>query len=92
MTGILIDPTTTDIDVSIGSIVIGDNTAQCIEQIIISNRGEYKEFPLIGGELMKMSHGNHSRFWAGRVKNMCNAMGIGVNRVRLDPDGTVTVE
>lgn len=92
MTGILIDPLTGDLDIRCGTIGIGDNTAQVIEEIILSNRGEYKEHPLVGGELIKLSHGETARFWANRVRSMCEAMGVSVRRVSLDNNGKITVE
>ena len=80
---ILIDRETGDIDIHGGSAVLGDNTLQCVEQITLSTRGEYKEFPLIGGELPRMFHGNVLRFWPNRLKNMCRAMGHDVRNVEV---------
>lgn len=51
MQGIMTNPETGDIMVQDGRIIIGDNSRQCIEQILVSNRGEYKEYPLVGGEI-----------------------------------------
>lgn len=92
MTGILIDPETGDLDIRQGTIAIGDNTAQCIEEVIVSNRGEYKECPLVGGELVKLSNGETARFWPNRVRSMCVAMGLSIKRVNLDKNGRITVE
>lgn len=92
MTGILFDPEKKDLSVKQGSIEIGDNTLQCIEQILISNRGEYKEFPLVGGEAVKLLHSNKPRFWPNRMRNMCIAMGIKVKRVDYAPTGKIVIE
>lgn len=92
MTGILFDLETKDLSIKEGSIETGDNTLQCIEQILISNRGEYKEFPLVGGEAVKLLHSNKSRFWPNRMRNMCKAMGINVKRVDYDRTGKIVIE
>lgn len=88
----MIDPASGDLMVKDGQIVVGPVDGQCIEQIIVSNRGEYKEHPLVGGEVIRMMHGEESRFWANRVRNMCIAMGVAVKRVSLDINGKITVE
>ena len=92
MQGIMTNPETGDIIVQDGRIIIGDNSRQCIEQILVSNRGEYKEYPLVGGEILKMLHGDVSRFWPARVRNMCNSMGVSVKRVSMDNNGKIKVE
>lgn len=91
MTGILIDSETGDLLVGNGGIETGDNTGQCVEQVLRANRGEYKEFPLVGGEVVKLIHGNQSRFWAGRARNMCVAMGVDVKRVDVHGNGKIEV-
>ena len=91
MTGILIDRTSGDILITHKQISIGENTAQCIEQILLSNRGEYKEFPLIGGEVTRLINGEHSRFWPNRVKDMCIAMGLNIKSVDFDKNGKIRI-
>lgn len=91
MKGILVDNVSGDLDIGTGSISIGDMSLQGIEQILISARGEYKEKPLVGGEILMMRHGNVSRFWPNRIKNMCRAMGIEVADLRITSDGKITL-
>lgn len=90
--GILIDQDGGDLLVRDGRIALGDNRSQCIERILMSNRGDFKEFPLVGGEIIKMLHGASNRFWSGRVMNMCRAMGELVSRIEMDCDGSIRVE
>ena len=91
MPGIQIDGNTGDIAVKNGTIAIEDNTLQCVEEILKSNRGEYKEFPLVGGECVKLLHGSSSRFWANRVKSMCEAMGVAVRCIDSNNLGEITI-
>lgn len=91
MVGILIDSVSGDLLVESGGIAVGDTTVQYVEQILKSCRGEYKEFPLVGGECFKLLHGNHSRFWSNRVKKMCMAMGIPVKRIDYNDQGEIMI-
>ncbi len=91
MVGILIDEDSGDLLVRDGRIEIGDNALQCVEQILKSSRGEYKEFPLVGGECYKLLHGICPRFWPNRFKQMCNRMGISVKRVEVSNQGKITI-
>lgn len=91
MIGILVDERTGDLLIRNGKIAVGDNTLQCVEQIIKSSRGEYKEFPLIGGECFKLLHGNYSRFWPNRVKKMCQFMGISLKEIDYDVNGKIRI-
>lgn len=92
MVGILIDDITGDLLIIDGKIAIGNITIQGVEQIIKSTRGEYKEFPLVGGECFKLLHGIYSRFWSNRVKKMCSAMGVPVKRIEYNKHGEIKIE
>ena len=92
MKGILIDQESCDIELAGGRIALGDNRLQSVEQILISNRGEYKEHPLVGGEVQKMIHGNVSRFWPNRVRAMCKAMGVSLSDLQVRSDNCITIK
>ena len=91
MKGILIDSGTGDLLVENGSIVIGDTEAQTVETMLVANRGEFKESPLIGGEAMQMLGGVVDVMWSGRVKKMLKACGVECERVKVD-NGEVIIE
>lgn len=84
MVGILIDPETGDLMVRDGSLVIGDNTGQVAQAVLQANRGELKEHPLLGAEIVKLHHGNGDVMWAADAKDMLQAAGVPVKRVVLD--------
>lgn len=86
MIGIAIDTTTGDLQIQHGNLVLEEVSSQVIEHVIRANRGEYREHPLIGGEIMKMQHGSTSRLWCARAKQMCHAAGVPVNRITIDGD------
>ena len=65
---------------------------QTIEHVLVSNRGEWREFPLLGGEIRRMQHGLAGRMWAARAREMCIAAGVAVSRVSVDDNGKIRVE
>lgn len=91
MKGILIDRETGDLLVRDRSMVIGDTEAQTVETVLVANRGEFKESPLIGGEAMQMLGGVVDVMWPGRVKKMLRACGVECERVKVD-NGEVIIE
>ena len=91
MKGILIDSETGDLLVENGGLVVGDTEAQTVEAVLVANRGEFKESPLIGGEAMQMLGGVVDVMWPGRVKKMLRACGVECERVKVD-NGEVIIE
>lgn len=91
MKGMLIDPDTGDLQVKDKRLVLGDNTEQIAESILISARGEFKEHPLIGAEIMKQINGNPNLMWCANAKQMLQACGLAVKRVFIQ-DNTIHLE
>lgn len=91
MRGILIDSETGDLLVEQGGLVIGDTEAQTVETVLVANRGEFKESPLIGGELTKQLSGGIDVMWPGEVKKMLKACGVSCERVKVE-NGEITIE
>ncbi len=82
--GMLIDPETGDLMVRDSSLVVGDNTGQVAQAVLQANRGEFKEHPLLGAEIVKLQHGNGDQMWAASARDMLHAAGVPVKRVRLE--------
>jgi hypothetical protein len=55
--GIMIDPETGELMIKNGSLLIGSTDEQNMELNIIANKGEFKEFPLLGCEISKEMKG-----------------------------------
>ncbi len=91
MRGILIDSGTGDLLIENGGMVIGNTESQTVEAVLVSNRGEIKEFPLMGGEVMKQLSGGEDVMWAGEVRKMLRASGIDCEQVEIK-DGEVTIK
>lgn len=86
MKGILIDENR-DLMVRNGSLVIGNCVADVAERIIGAWQGEFKEAPLLGGNIKKMTAGKPNPFWEGDMKAQLKFEGIPVSSVRLNEDG-----
>ena len=84
MKGILIDGGTGDLLVENGGLVIDDTEAQTVETVLVANRGEFKESPLIGGEVMQMQGGVVDVMWPSQTKKMLRACGVDCGRVKVD--------
>ena len=91
MIGMLIDPETGDLQVKSGSLVLGDNTEQVAERVIMAARGEIKEHPLVGAEISKLANSNGDPLWCANAKQMLQTVGVPVSRVRLE-DNQITIE
>ena len=92
MNGLLTESNCGDLVVDGGGWMIAATEAQIIEHVLVANRGELREFPLLGGEVRKMQHGLAGRMWTSRARRMINAAGVDVSRVWSDMDGIIKVE
>lgn len=85
MTGILIDANTGDLLVQNATIVIGQTDSQTTQHILMANRGEYKEHPLLGAELPQHLGGPlPDRIWKSRVRSMLRYAGVNTSRILID--------
>lgn len=75
-----------------GCCLVADTEAQTIESVLRAMRGEWREWPLLGGELTKMLHGTAGQLWCQRAREMCKAAGANVTRVAMNQRGEITVE
>ena len=62
MRGILTDENG-DMMVQNGSLLIGNNSADCVQRILEAYRGEVKEQPLLGCNVREMLNGSPDPFW-----------------------------
>lgn len=91
MNGLLTEAGGGDLLVRDGGMVVAGTEAQTVEHVLLANRGEFKEHPCLGGEIMKMVHGPGGRLWCARARTMCKAAGVDVNMIEADSEGRITV-
>ena len=87
----MIDPETGDLMVRSGALVVGDTTAQTAEAVLQAMRGEFKEFPLLGAETLKMLGGTYNPTWTADTKAILQVCGLSVTHVEVK-DGLITIE
>lgn len=87
MVGMLIDEETGDLMVESSNLKLGDLRAQVAELVLTASPGEFKEVPMIGGDVASMFNGTKDPFWPGKMKTQLNAMGVDVERIAISDDG-----
>ena len=91
MVGLLIDIETGDLMVKDGSMVVGDNTGQVAECVILAARGELKEYPLLGAEITKQLGGNVDPMFRSTTRQMLEECGVPAKRIIIK-DNQITIE
>ncbi len=66
-----------------GSLTIGDTTAQNQALILQSDKGEWKEFPLLGVGLAGIVHDHDLHAWKRSITEQLEADGMRIERLRL---------
>lgn len=90
MLGIVLDPSG-DIDVSQGTLRLGDVRAQTAQILLEAMPGELREYPLLGLGLRQMLAGERDKSWPLSAQKQLKHCGIPVSRVYMDND-TIIVE
>lgn len=67
-----------------GRIALGEADLQSADTVIRAARGEFKEAPLIGGELFLRQGGAPDAAWCVQVRKMLRSVGIKVKSVSMD--------
>lgn len=87
-----IDISSGDLLIDKGKAVIASTDSYIAHLVILSFRGEIKEFPLIGAEAKLLCAGQPDPFWAGNTKKMLLACGVAMNDITVQPDGIITIK
>ena len=86
MKGILVNDNG-DMEITGGTVQIGDVREQCARHLIAAWTGEYKYAPSLGGNVRRLIAGGHDPFWAGRMKEQLKQCHIDVDRLRVTDEG-----
>ena len=92
MVGLLIDTSSGDILVEAGRSQVGNTDAQIAETLLVAWRGEFKEFPLLGGEILSHLNGEWNETWPADVKKQLSACGVGASIVKITDDNVITIK
>ncbi len=91
MKGMMIDRESGDLLIERGGIAVGDTEAQTAEAVIMAMRGEFKEYPLLGGEAVRQLAGPGDVMWGGEVKKMLKACGVECEKVTVTAEGIIEI-
>lgn len=89
MEGLLIDTATGDLLITDGHLTIDNTDSQTAEHVVLAQRGEYKPYPLIGGEVRQHlgAPTTHDGFWKARLRRMLAWAGLNPRRIEMTADG-----
>lgn len=91
MTDILTDDNG-DLLIQNGDIVIGESDNQHQVDIILSNKGEYKEFPEIGVGIVQMLSDDDPMSVLIEIKKNLQYDGMKVDNVKFEENGKITID
>ncbi len=91
MTDILTDDNG-DLLIQNGDIVIGESDNQHQVDIILSNKGEYKEFPEIGVGIVQMLSDDDPMSVLIEIKKNLQYDSMKVNNVKFEENGKITID
>lgn len=91
MRGILFDFERGDVCVEQGTLAVGQVDEQVVQTVLMAFKGEFKESPMIGGEIKKQMGGCVDVMWPGMMKRMLKACGVTVNKITVNND-IITIE
>lgn len=84
--GIVLDPTTGDLQVSGGALVIGNVTAQNKAQVLLAHPAAFKLAPTVGVGLADMVNDNDALHWRTEIRKQLTADGMTVQNVKIVND------
>lgn len=92
MVGILTDGNF-NVVIENGQMAVGNADACTAQLLIVSNRGDFKEHPLIGGEASRLLGSTTANMWTVNIKKQLASVGIEGAHVSISSDGiTVTTD
>ena len=83
---------TGDLLIEHGAAAVGSCEPQIIESVILAQRGEFKELPLVGAELRQHLGGQRDPFWPLETKKMIKAVGVDVHSLQVGDDGVIEIK
>jgi hypothetical protein len=86
MKGMLIDENG-DLMVRKGALVIGDCDMDVAERLIRAWQGEFKEAPLLGGNVDKLLNGAVAPFWRGEMMSQLKSQHVNVKQLDINENG-----
>lgn len=81
-----------DLKIVNGDFVIGESTAQHQKILILSDKGEYKEFPMRGVGARRYLEDDTPDNLAREIRTEFSADGMTVNKIKIGENSTIAVD
>ena len=79
-----------DLLIEQGDLVIGEADEQLMQDIVLANRGDYKQYPQLGANLRSFSRSTHPVRMLSAIRTALQADGFNA-QVRIDPTGEIEI-
>ena len=87
--GIQLDEMTNDLKIENGHIAIGETLPQNEFLLLVMNKGELKEDPLVGVGISDMLNDNDIIGWKRKIRDGLKADGMKVEQISISSDGRI---
>lgn len=87
--GIQLDDNTNDLKIENGHICIGETLPQNEYLLLVCNKGELKEDPLVGVGISDMLNDNDILGWKRKIRDGLKADGMQVEAISISKDGHI---
>lgn len=87
--GMQLDEMTNDIKIENGHIAIGETLPQNEFLLLVMNKGELKEDPLVGVGISDMLNDNDILGWKRKIRDGLKADGMKVEQISISSDGRI---
>lgn len=87
--GMQLDEMTNDIKIENGHIAIGETLPQNEFLLLVMNKGELKEDPLVGVGISDMLNDNDIIGWKRKIRDGLKADGMKVEQISISSDGRI---
>lgn len=84
-----LDEMTNDIKIENGHIAIGETLPQNEFLLLVMNKGELKEDPLVGVGISDMINDNDILGWKRKIRDGLKADGLTVEQISISSDGRI---
>lgn len=87
--GMQLDEMTNDIKIENGHIAIGETLPQNEFLLLVMNKGELKEDPMVGVGISDMINDNDILGWKRKIRDGLKADGMKVEQISISSDGRI---
>lgn len=87
--GMQLDEMTNDLKIENGHIAIGETLPQNEFLLLVMNKGELKEDPMVGVGISDMLNDNDILGWKRKIRDGLKADGMKVEQISISSDGRI---